>query len=115
MTRTVTDTLVERFAAYHDCPEHEARKELETLPDEDYQLHLEELGDGSEGISTDKELEQKLFDILAERCDGPDADFDRVTTYEDASMLTNNAGLVLRLANGAEFQLTIVQSRRVQR
>jgi hypothetical protein len=31
--------------------------------------------------------------------------------YEDAGILTRDKGLVLTFANGAEFQLTIVQSR----
>jgi hypothetical protein len=32
-------------------------------------------------------------------------------TFEDVGVLTNNAGLVIRMAEGSEFQLTIVQSR----
>jgi hypothetical protein len=39
-------------------------------------------------------------------------DTERVSTYEQQGMLTRNAGLVLRLRDGSEFQLTVVQSRR---
>jgi hypothetical protein len=34
-----------------------------------------------------------------------------ISTFEDAGVLTNNRGLVVRLQNGAEFQVTIVQSQ----
>ena len=32
-------------------------------------------------------------------------------TYEEEGVLSNNAGLVVTTADGAEFQLTIVRSR----
>jgi hypothetical protein len=35
-----------------------------------------------------------------------------VGTFEDHGVLTRNAGLVIRLSGGAEFQLTIVQVER---
>jgi hypothetical protein len=35
----------------------------------------------------------------------------KVRSFEDAMLLTSDRGLVLRLANGNEFQITIVQSR----
>lgn len=35
----------------------------------------------------------------------------RATTFEDAALLTSNRGVVLRTADGSEFQITIVQSR----
>lgn len=34
-----------------------------------------------------------------------------VETFKDAEVLTNNAGIVLRLMDGSEFQITIVRSR----
>lgn len=34
-----------------------------------------------------------------------------ITSFEEAGLLTNNEGLVLRLENGEEFQLTIVKSK----
>ena len=39
-------------------------------------------------------------------------DMERASTYASTMMLTQNRGLVIRMANGAEFQITIVQSRR---
>ncbi len=33
------------------------------------------------------------------------------STFEDAGVLTSNAGLVLRTADGSEFQVTVVRSR----
>ena len=33
------------------------------------------------------------------------------TTYERAQLLTSNQGLVLRMDDGSEFQISIVQSR----
>jgi hypothetical protein len=36
----------------------------------------------------------------------------KVVTYERARMLTHNRGLVIRLSDGSEVQITIVQSRR---
>ena len=35
----------------------------------------------------------------------------RVVGYEEAGVLTRNAGLVVRMADGSEFQVTIVQSQ----
>jgi len=35
----------------------------------------------------------------------------RVTTYDAGGYLTRDAGLVVQLADGSEFQITIVQSR----
>ena len=35
-----------------------------------------------------------------------------IRTFEQASLLTRNRGLVVRLRNGDEFQVTIVQSAR---
>ena len=38
-------------------------------------------------------------------------DIESVRTFEEAGVLTRNAGLVYRLDDGSEFQITIVQSR----
>ena len=35
----------------------------------------------------------------------------RVSTFRDAGVMSNDAGLVLRLPDGSEFQITILQSR----
>lgn len=69
------------------------------------------------------EMETALNDlfaglILAADCDEypedlPDelSEVERVQTYDEAGILTNNKGLVLRMQDGSEWQLTIVQSR----
>ncbi len=33
------------------------------------------------------------------------------STFEEAGVLTDDAGFVLRMANGSEFQVTIVKSK----
>jgi hypothetical protein len=35
----------------------------------------------------------------------------RIATYDDVGMLTRDKGLVIETADGAEFQVTIVESR----
>ena len=71
----------------------------------------------------EQELEQALSEVLAEAgMTEPDDELtvtvpveltgiEEVRTYRDAGVLTNNAGLVIRMKGGGEFQLTIVQSR----
>lgn len=39
------------------------------------------------------------------------ADVQRVRTFEEEGVLTNNAGLVITMADSTEWQLTIVRSR----
>ena len=34
-----------------------------------------------------------------------------ILTFDEAGMLTNDKGLVVRASDGSEFQITIVQSR----
>jgi hypothetical protein len=41
--------------------------------------------------------------------DGPYVD--DITTFEDFGMLTKNKGLVIKMEDGSEFQITIVKSR----
>jgi hypothetical protein len=60
-------------------------------------------------------LEKVAFMDDEERTDAelPDelAGVKRVSTYEEEGVLTRDAGLVVTMAEGAEFQLTIVRSR----
>ena len=56
----------------------------------------------------EQEMEMTLADVLHE-ADG--LDLARVVTFADAGIMTNNAGLVVRMKDGSEFQITIVQSR----
>jgi hypothetical protein len=65
-------------------------------------------------VRTDREFEECLQAILLdqetlEAVDGPEVS--QVDTFEHAGILTRNRGLVVRLRNGAEFQVEIVQSQ----
>ena len=61
---------------------------------------------------TEETLQDGLMDLIRE---GESFEIDweniRVSTYENAGVMTYNKGLVLTLPDGSEFQLTIVQSR----
>ena len=46
------------------------------------------------------------FDIPCEL-----SEIERISTFDEAGVLTQDAGLVITTADGSEFQLTIVQSR----
>lgn len=64
---------------------------------------------------TERDMEQELASLL-EGFNVMDDDetpvgVARVSTFDDHGILTRNRGLIVRLDNGAEFQLTIVQSR----
>lgn len=76
---------------------------------------------------TAQDLQQLLYDLLAEitvahATDGqqidvphelldPDHGIDWVSTFAEAGVLTSNAGIVLRMKDHREFQITIVPSR----
>lgn len=55
----------------------------------------------------ENELQDALKDLITDEMD----DVARVSSFEDQGIMTNNAGLVIRMADGSEFQLTIVKSR----
>jgi len=50
--------------------------------------------------------DRERFDLPAEM-----AEVDRVSTFEEAGVLTRDAGLVVTATDGTEFQVTIVHSR----
>ena len=56
---------------------------------------------------TERGLERRLANLLQSKPRVRNAG-----TFEDHGVLTNNRGLVLELANGQEFQITIVESTR---
>jgi hypothetical protein len=63
---------------------------------------------------SERDFEGALLTILEDNAGDPEEDetaFERVMTFEDQGILTHNRGLVVRLGNGDEFQLTIVKSR----
>ena len=71
----------------------------------------------------DTELQQTLKTLLDEmsymdtddldQFDMPEelAGIERVSTFDEAGVLTRDAGLVITTNDGSEFQLTIIQSR----
>lgn len=56
--------------------------------------------------------ETQLQDLLVQILDDATGGEAGTATFRQEGILTNNAGVVLTLPNGAEFQLTIVQSAR---
>ena len=66
-------------------------------------------------IPTDEDIQHLLLAIL-EDSDVQEIfteleEVKRVETFERASLLTRDKGVVLRLNGGAEFQITVVQSK----
>lgn len=64
-------------------------------------------------VGTAQELEECLQDFFLDQetlegVDGPEVR--SAHTFESVGMLTRDRGLVVRLRNGTEFQITIVQS-----
>jgi len=62
----------------------------------------------------------RLAEILADLADTSSlevegCELEGVATFEAAGVLTTDAGFVLSLTNGAEFQITVVQSRRARK
>lgn len=55
--------------------------------------------------------EHEMADILTDLVRGDRLDVDGASTFEEAGVLTRNAGLVVRMMDGTEFQVTIVKSR----
>ena len=62
---------------------------------------------------TETVLEETLYQVLSGEIPLEDTVLESciVRRYRETGMMTFNKGLVLRLADGSEFQLTIVQSR----
>ena len=55
------------------------------------------------------ELETMLYELLQDRDEAPE--IARAETFEEAGILTDNRGLVVRTTDGSEFEITIVQRR----
>ena len=54
------------------------------------------------------EMEAMLYGFLQRLVDV--AELGKVRTFEDAGLLTGNRGVVVRMVDGSEFQISIVQS-----
>jgi hypothetical protein len=60
---------------------------------------------------TEREFQAWLLEKIAEAVTEDEiGDYNSAVTFEDAGLMTRNAGLVVRLEDGSEFQLSIVQS-----
>lgn len=59
-------------------------------------------------------MNEKTFegDLQAVLDGSPDLNAVNIRTFAEAGLLTRDCGLVMRMVDGTEFQLTIVRSRR---
>ena len=68
-------------------------------------------------IETEDDMAQAIEDALraaderAQDEDGDEETIRSIVTFADAGVLTSNSGLVVRLADGSEYQITVVRSR----
>lgn len=63
---------------------------------------------------TDRDIQDALLAVLQGMANFDDTDLAciaRASTYESSGILTNDAGLVIQMEDGSEFQLTIILSR----
>ena len=76
---------------------------------------------------TQKDMQQHLYDIfeamtIVDLADDdqisiphdlvePGRGIDMVQTFRQGQMLTDNSGIVIRMQDGSEFQISVVQSR----
>lgn len=66
--------------------------------------------DAVNGMEADElgETVQEIAELMEE---GMGTTVDKAVTFEDAGVMTCQQGIVLRNADGSEFQITIVRSR----
>ena len=57
----------------------------------------------------DIEMETMLYELLQDKDAAPE--IAKVETFEETGLLTKDRGVVVRTADGAEYQITIVESR----
>lgn len=60
---------------------------------------------------SETEMQNWLTEAIDLQCEANEEEPADVRTFEEAGVLTMNKGLVVRLPDGSEFQLTIVRSR----
>lgn len=60
-------------------------------------------------VENGSKQEQEFLFLLGDVLDG-EGEVDDVRSFDDAGVLTMNVGLVVRLTDGTEFQVTVVQS-----
>lgn len=70
---------------------------------------------GTLACSSDYSFLQEVLESFdpeaAEDDEFEELDIDEVYTFEQAGVLTTDAGFVVKLSNGAEYQVTVVRSR----
>ncbi len=59
---------------------------------------------------TEKEARKELENIIEEAQINNETKIAVMKNYEEAEMLTNNEGIVVKMKDGSTFQITIVQS-----
>jgi len=63
----------------------------------------------------DERFADELREVLAETDDASDhinqTSILRIERFDEVGMLTENAGLVITMKDGSQFQLTVVQAR----
>lgn len=57
---------------------------------------------------SEKEMAMVLSEALSE---SEELEINNVRTFEEAGMLTRDAGLIIKLLDGSEFQVSIVRRR----
>lgn len=72
--------------------------------------NLIEARDEDNGGDDEAEVNGTLADMMRDMI-GDTEEVRSVTTFERAQLLTSDAGIVLRMEDGTEFQISIVQSR----
>ena len=70
---------------------------------------LESIAEAREEIGGDDD-DGTLADFVRDIADDLDG-IEQVLSFDNVGLMTRDSGLVVRLANGDEFQITIVQSR----
>lgn len=57
-------------------------------------------------------IENWLLNLIGDHADDANKiEIEGVDTFENSRMMTTNKGLVIELADGSEFQITIVQTK----
>ena len=77
------------------------------MTEQELQAHLADI---FENITRADGGEDSIIPIAPELLD-PNSGIQRVSTFAEAGVLTRSAGIVVRMRNGTELQISIVQSR----
>jgi len=56
-------------------------------------------------------MNEQMFEEFMQEILGQQDEIKSILTFDEAGMLTNDKGLVVRTNDGSEFQITIIQNR----